>query len=88
MEVLGKLNVFFNSMVKTCYMLLKLDMSSLGLLMHMVGKMERMEGEDFYNDDWNIDEIEAKDEVSEDLKVLMEDLKNVKFNGQPVSMKF
>ena len=59
----------------------------IGVIMLMVGKMERMEGEDFYNDDWNIDEIEAKDEVSEDLKVLMEDWKNVKFNGQPVSMK-
>ena len=60
----------------------------IGVLMHMVGKMERMEGEDFYNDDWNIDEIEAKDEVSEDLKVLMGDLKNFKFNGQPVSKFF
>ena len=56
--------------------------------MHRVGKMERMEGEDFYNDDWKIDEIEAKDEVSEDLKVLMGDLRNFKFNGQPVSKFF
>ena len=46
-----------------------------------------MEREDFYNDEWDIDEIEAKDEVSEDLKVLMEDLKNLKFNGQAVSRK-
>ena len=37
------------------------------------------------NDNWNTDEIEAKDEVSEDLKVLMEDLKNTNFNSQPVS---
>ena len=54
--------------------------------MLMVGKMERMEREDFYNDDWNIDEIEAKEEVSEDLKVLMEDWKNIKMNGHSVSV--
>ena len=52
--------------------------------MLIVGKMERMEGEDLYNDDWNIDEMEAKEEVSEDLKGLMEDWKNIKFNGHPV----
>jgi len=55
-----------------------------GLVMLMVGKMESMEREDFYNDDWNIDEIEAKEEVSEDLRVLMEDWKNIKMNGQSV----
>ena len=54
--------------------------------MLMVGKMERMEGEDFYNDDWNIDEIEAKEEVYEDLRVLMEDWKNIKMNGHSVSV--
>ena len=54
--------------------------------MLMVGKMERMEGEDFYNDDWNIDEIEAKEEVSEDLRVLMEDWKHIKMNGHSVSV--
>ena len=54
--------------------------------MLMVRKMERMEGEDFYNDDWNIDEIEAKEEVSEDLRVLMEDWENIKMNGHSVSV--
>ena len=54
--------------------------------MLMVGKMERMEREDFYNDDWNIDEIEAKEEVSEDLRVLMEDWENIKMNGHSVSV--
>merc|ERR1719186_745100 len=39
-----------------------------GLIMHVVGKMERMEGEDFYNDDWNIDEMESKEEIAEELK--------------------
>ena len=53
--------------------------------MLMVGKMERMEGEDFYNDDWNIDEMEAKEELPEDLKIMMEDWKNHKSNGQSVS---
>ena len=36
--------------------------------MLLVGKMEKMEPEDLYNDDWNIDEMEAKEEVSEELK--------------------
>jgi len=54
-----------------------------GLIMLVVGKMERMEGEDFYNDDWNIDEMEAKEELPEELKGLMEDWKNIKFNGNP-----
>ena len=53
--------------------------------MLMVGKMERMEGEDFYNDDWNIDEMEAKEDLPEDLKIMMEDWKNNKSNGQSVS---
>merc|ERR1719427_28112 len=57
-----------------------------GLIMHVVGKMERMEGEDFYNDDWNIDEMEAKEELPEELKGLMEDWKNIKFNGNPVAV--
>merc|ERR1711892_1292292 len=55
-----------------------------GLLMLILGKMERMEGDDFYNDDWNIDEMEAKKEIPEDLKVMMEDWKNSKSNGQSV----
>ena len=53
--------------------------------MLVVGKMERMEGEDFYNDDWNIDEMEAKEEIADELKGLVEDWKNMKFGGNPVS---
>ena len=52
--------------------------------MHMVGKMERMEGEDFYNDDWNIDELEAKEELPEELKGLMDDWNNKKTKGNNV----
>jgi len=54
-----------------------------GVLMLVVGKMERMEGGDFYNDDWNIDEMEAKEELPEDLKIMMDDWKTIKSNGQP-----
>eukprot|EP00092_Neocalanus_flemingeri_P040887 GFUD01044510.1.p1 GENE.GFUD01044510.1~~GFUD01044510.1.p1 ORF type:complete len:551 (-),score=154.70 GFUD01044510.1:165-1817(-) len=54
-----------------------------GFIMLLVGKMERMEGKDFYNDDWNIDEMEAKEEMPEELQGLMEDWKNIKFNGNP-----
>ena len=53
--------------------------------MLLVGKLERMEGEDFYNDDWNIDEMEAKEELSEDLKGLMEEWNNIKLHSSPVS---
>ena len=53
--------------------------------MLLVGKMEKMEPEDLYNDDWNIDEMEAKEELPEDLKIMMEDWKNNKSNGQSVS---
>ena len=53
--------------------------------MRTVGKMERMQGEDFYNDDWNIDGMEDKEEMPEELKGLVDDWKNTKFNGQPVS---
>merc|ERR1719431_432609 len=42
-----------------------------GLLMRVVGKMEKMEPEDFYNDDWNIDEMEAKMELSEEMRALI-----------------
>jgi len=52
-----------------------------GLILHAVGKIERMEGEDFYNDDWNIDGMEDKEDIPEELKCLMEDVKNIKFNG-------
>jgi len=57
-----------------------------GVIMRMVGKMERMEGEDFYNDDWNIDGMEDKEEMSDELKDLIDDWKNTKFNGQPVDV--
>jgi len=57
-----------------------------GALMRVVGKMERMEGEDFYNDDWNIADMEDKEEISEDLKIMINDWKNMKFNGQPVAL--
>ena len=33
-----------------------------GLVLLMVGEMERMEGDDFYNDDWNINDLEGKEE--------------------------
>lgn len=57
-----------------------------GALMRVVGKIERMEGEDFYNDDWNIADMEDKEEISEDLKIMIDDWKNMKFNGQPVAL--
>jgi len=57
-----------------------------GVIMRMVGKMERMQGEDFYNDDWNIDGMEDKEEMPEELKGLVDDWKNTKFNGQPVDV--
>jgi len=57
-----------------------------GLLLHVVGKMEGMEGEDFYNDDLNIDGMEEKEELPGDLNRLMEDWRNKRFNGQPVGI--
>jgi len=33
-----------------------------GLVLLLVGKMERMEGEDFYDDDWNINDLKGKEE--------------------------
>ena len=46
-----------------------------------------MEGEDFYNDDLNIDGMEEKEELPGDLNDMMEDWRNKRFNGQPVSTK-
>ena len=46
--------------------------------MHFVGLMDRMEGEDFYADDWNIDGMEDKEEMAEELKCLVKDWKNIK----------
>ena len=53
--------------------------------MRAVGKMERMEGDDFYDDDWNIDNMEEKVEIAEELKGLIEDLKNGQLDGNQVS---
>ena len=47
-----------------------------------------MEGEDFYNDDLNIDGMEEKEELPGDLDRMMEDWRNKRFNGQPVSTKY
>merc|ERR1712106_96326 len=41
-----------------------------GMVMKGVGKMEGMDQEDFYNDDWNVDEMEEKEELPEELKSL------------------
>ena len=46
--------------------------------MHFVGLMDGMEGEDFYADDWNIDGMEGKEEMAEELKCLVKDWKNMK----------
>jgi len=40
-----------------------------------VGKMEGMDQEDFYNDDWNVDEMEEKEELPEELKSLLSSIK-------------
>ena len=53
--------------------------------MLLVGKMEKMEPEDLYNDDWNIDEMEAKEEVSEELKGLLDEWNNAVITPRPVS---
>jgi len=50
-----------------------------GLIMYMVGKMEKMGAKDYYNDQWNIDGIE--EDTGEGLKLLKEDLKSAKSNG-------
>ena len=57
-----------------------------GMVMLLVGRMEKMGPEDLYNDDWNIDGMEDKEEMSDELKDLIDDWKNTKFNGQPVSI--
>merc|ERR1711892_1432572 len=42
-----------------------------GLVLLIVAKLERMEGDDFYNDDWNINDTKSKEELTaEDLKCL------------------
>merc|ERR1712042_71409 len=52
-----------------------------GAVMYVVAKLERMKGDDFYNDDWNIADMEEKEEIP---KALIEDWKNAKLVGQPV----
>ena len=51
--------------------------------MLLVGKMEKMEPKDFYNDDWNIDEMEAKLEVPEDMRALIGEGNNRKITTSP-----
>ena len=43
--------------------------------MKVVGKMEKMNQDDFYNDDWNIDEMEEKKELPEELRGLLDSIK-------------
>ena len=43
---------------------------------------------DFYNDDWNIADMEEKEEIPKDIEALIEDWKNAKLVGQPVSNSF
>ena len=54
--------------------------------MRVVSKIERMKGEDFYNDDWNIADMEEKEEISENMKALIEDLNNSKIVSQQVRL--
>ena len=37
--------------------------------------MEKMDQDDFYNDDWNIDEIKEKEEIPEELRGLLDSIK-------------
>ena len=37
--------------------------------------MEKMDQDDFYNDDWNIDEMEEKKELLEELRGLLDSIK-------------
>jgi len=57
-----------------------------GVLMRVVAKIERMKGEDFYNDDWNIADMEEKEEISENMRVLIEDCKNSKLVSQQIAV--
>jgi len=57
-----------------------------GVLMRVVGKIERMKGEDFYNDDWNIADMEEKEEISENMRALIEDLNNSKIVSQQIAV--
>ena len=46
-----------------------------GFVMKGVGKMEKMDQDDFYNDDWNINEMEEKEELPEELRGLLDSIK-------------
>ena len=59
--------------------------SMSGMVMLVVGRMEKMGPEDLYNDDWNIDGMESKTETPEDMRALLEDGNNVKIISSPVS---
>merc|ERR1711962_1756838 len=52
-----------------------------GLVMYQVDKLDT---EHLYNDDRNIDEMEGKETVPEELKAFMEDMKNTKLITNPV----
>ena len=56
-----------------------------GMVMLLVGRMEKMGPEDLYNDDWNIDEMESKIETPEDMRTLLEVGHNVRIISSPVS---
>ena len=53
--------------------------------MLLVGRMEKMGPNDFYNDDWNIDGMEDKQDTPEDMRALLVDGNNVKITSSPVS---
>jgi len=55
-----------------------------GLVMYQVDKLDKLETEHLYNDDRNIDEMEGKETVPEELKAFMEDMKNTKLITNPV----
>jgi len=54
-----------------------------GMVMLLVGRMEKMGPEDLYNDDWNIDEMESKIETPEDMRTLLEVGHNVRIISSP-----
>lgn len=56
-----------------------------GMVMLLVGRMEKMGPEDLYNDDWNIDGMESKIETPEDMRTLLEVGHNVRIISSPVS---
>merc|ERR1711962_1792805 len=57
-----------------------------GLVMYQVDKLDRLDTEHLYNDDRNIDEMEGKETVPEELKAFMEDMKNTKLITNPLQV--